>query len=92
MFGDRLHQDEHRHAREMFETRMAALFEELPMLAGFFVEADLGVAELSLFNWPGWNAPSALREDIARFLRDMVEERPEVAELLRGRTFARSLQ
>jgi hypothetical protein len=92
MFRDRLHQDEHHHAREMFETRMAALFEELPMLTGFFVDTELGVTELSIYTWPGWSAASALREDIAHFLLAMVQERPELAELLRGRTFTRSLQ
>lgn len=92
MFRDQLDRAQHQRTKEMFEARIAALFDELPMLTGFFVEADLGVVELSIYTWPGWSASSVLREDIARFLLDMVEERPELTELLRGRTFARSLQ
>jgi hypothetical protein len=92
MLRDRLQQNEHQRAREIFEARMAALFEHIPTLSGFYVEADLSVAELSIHTWPGWSASPELGEDIARFLQDMIDERPDVAELLRGRTFARSLQ
>jgi hypothetical protein len=92
MLRDRLQQNQHQRARQIFNARIAALFEELPMLSGFYVEADLNVSDLSIHTWPGWSATPALREDIARYLQDVVEERPEVAELLRGRTFARSLQ
>jgi hypothetical protein len=92
MLRDRLQQNEHQRAREIFDARMAALFEQIPALSGFHVQADLSVAELSIYAWPGWSASPELREEVARFLQDMADERPGVAELLRGRTFARSLQ
>jgi hypothetical protein len=92
MLRNRLQQNEHQRARELFDARMAALFEQIPTLSGFYVQADLSVTELSIQTWPGWSASPELREDIARFLQDMVDARPDVAELLRGRTFARSLQ
>jgi hypothetical protein len=92
MLRDRLQQNQHQRAREIFAARIAALFEEVPMLSGFYVQADLSVTELTIYTWPGWSASPELREDIARFVRDMVNGRPDVAELLRGRTFARSLQ
>lgn len=92
MFRDQLGRGQHQRTRKIFEARIAKLFDELPMLTGFFVEADLDVVELSVYTWPGWSVSSVLREDIGHFLLNMVEERPEVAELLRGRTFARSIQ
>jgi hypothetical protein len=48
-----LQHNEHRHAREIFDARMAALFEQIPALSGFYVQADLSVAELSVHAWPG---------------------------------------
>jgi hypothetical protein len=92
MLRNRLQQDERKRAKELFEDRMAALFDELPMLSGFHVRSDLSVAELSISTWPGWTPAPALSEDIAHFLREMVDDQPVVAELLRGRTFARTLQ
>jgi hypothetical protein len=92
MLRDRLQQNQDQRVREIFESRIAALFEQIPMLSGFYVEADLSVAELTVNSWPGWSASPELREDIADFVRDMADERPDVAEMLRGRTFARSLQ
>lgn len=92
MLRNRLQQDPQQRSREIFDARMAALFEQVPALSGFYVRADLSVAELAVFAWPGWSAAPELQEDIAHFLQAMVEERPEVAELLREHTFARSLQ
>jgi hypothetical protein len=92
MLPDRLQQDERQRAKELFEGRMAALFDQLPMLSGFHVRNDLSVTELSISTWPGWRPAPALGEDIAHFLQEMVDDQPAVAELLRGRTFARTLQ
>jgi hypothetical protein len=92
MFRDRLQQSQHQRARQIFDERMASLFERLPMLSGFCVESDLSVAEVSICTWPGWSPSAELQEEIGRVLEDLVDERPDVAELLRGRTFARSFQ
>jgi hypothetical protein len=92
MFRNRLQENQPQRARQMFEERMAALFERLPMLAGFCVEGDLSVTEISVDTWPGWSPTEQLHEEIGRILDDLVEERPDTAELLRNRTFARALQ
>lgn len=91
MLRNRLQETQHDGAREMFNARMAELFAEIPMLCGFYVQDDLTVAELWVHTWPGWSPSSDLQEDIGHFLEAMVEARPEVAELLRGHTFARWL-
>jgi len=86
--------------------RMDALFGRCPMLTGFSVqeEAVLGkdrnaesvecglcIADLAVQCWPGLGATHALYEEIGEMLLDLLNERPETYELLRGRTFARSL-
>ena len=91
MFRNRLQENQHQRAQQIFEERMAALFQRLPMLAGFCVEGDLSVTEISVDTWPGWSPSEQLHEEIGRILDDLVDERPDTAELLRGRTFARAL-
>lgn len=78
--------------RQIFDERMATLFERLPMLSGFWVHEDLSTTEVSLDTWPGWDPSAEVAEEIGRELEDLLDERPDAAELLRGRTFARSLQ
>lgn len=92
MIRNRLQENEQQRGQQIFEERMAALFQRLPMLAGFFVEGDLSVTEISVDTWPGWSPSEQLHEEIGRILDDLVDERPDTAELLRGRTFARALQ
>jgi hypothetical protein len=89
---DRLQQAQGQRAREIFDERMASLFDRVPMLSGFCVQSDLSIAEVAVDTWPGWNASAELIEEIGRSLQDLVDERPDVAELLRGCTFARSFQ
>jgi hypothetical protein len=61
------------------------------MLAGFWLRPDLEVDELSVFTWPGCTAGRDLYEEVMRSLVDLAEERPEAAQLMRGRTFARAV-
>jgi len=91
MFRDRLQQEQHQRARQI-EERMATLFQSLPMLSGFSVHSDFDRAEVWLDTWPGWDPSDEVAEEVLRVLQEIVDERPENAELLRGRTFARSLQ
>ena len=75
----------------MIDGRIAALFQQLPMLSGFVVQEDLLIAEVAVHSWPG--TPDAdVYVRIADALSEIVEERREAVELLRGRTFARTLQ
>ena len=92
MIRDRLEHSQGQRARQIFDERMASLFDRLPMLSGFCVQDDLSVAEVAVDTWPGWNASAQLIEEIGRLLQDLVDERPDAVELLRGRTFARSFQ
>ncbi|TAK84769.1 MAG: hypothetical protein EPO20_13065 [Betaproteobacteria bacterium] len=90
MFRDRLQQEQHQRARQI-EERMATLFQRLPMLSGFSVHSEFDRAEVWLDTWPGWDPSDEVAEEVLRVLQEIVAERPENAELLRGRTFARSL-
>jgi hypothetical protein len=92
MIRETLKQDQHQRARQIFDERMARLFERLPMLSGFWVHEDLSAADVWLDTWPGWDPSAQVAEEVSRVLEDLVDERPEAAELLRGRTVARSLQ
>ena len=62
------------------------------MLSGFWVHDDLSTTEVWLDTWPGWDPSAEVAGEIGRELEDLLDERPDAAELLRGRTFARSLQ
>ena len=76
----------------VIEGRIDALFRRIPILCGFALEEDLQPTEVSVHTWPGYGPGEDLYEDILTTLVDLVEERPDAAELLRGRTFARQLQ
>lgn len=91
MVRDRLQQEQHQRARQI-EERMATLFQRLPMLSGFSVHSEFDRAEVWLDTWPGWDPSDEVAEEVLRVLQEIVDEGPENAELLRGRTFARSLQ
>jgi hypothetical protein len=87
-------------------TRMRSIFSRCPDLAGFSLQDQAGVpgtlvlssAQEELFVTElGFSAPVSLGDYeevynlIADAVADMVSERPEAFELLRGRTFARTL-
>lgn len=92
MFRDRLQENHRQRAQQIFGERMATLFDRLPMLSGFCVESDLKIAVLTLNTWPGWDPSVRVAEGVVRVLQDLVDEQPDAAELLRGRTFARCVQ
>jgi hypothetical protein len=76
----------------VIDGRMGALFRRIPILCGFALQDDLVPTEVSIHSWPGYVAGEELYTDIIAALADLIEERPDAAELLRGRTFARQLQ
>ena len=86
----RLSEERRQRAQATVEKHLLALFERMPMLCGFSVRHDLELDEVSVFTWPGYSAGSELYEDLVQALADLAEERPEVVEVLRGRTFARA--
>jgi hypothetical protein len=86
-------------------VRIAALFVKLPMLTGFSVQhsaslsrdrnsaplvGELCIADVSVDAWPGWQAGPAVHDEIAQTLLELLNDRPESYEALRGQTFART--
>jgi hypothetical protein len=55
------------------------------------LEGDLFLADLACYPALDGEQAAALCEEISAELLDLVEDRPEAAELLRGRTFARTV-
>lgn len=77
---------------EAVDERLGELFRRLPLLSGFSLEQDLELKDVTLHTWPGYTpGPELYVEVVMETLADLVEERPDAAELLRGRTFARAL-
>lgn len=67
------------------------IFATYPELWGFSVQdaKDLCLADVETHPWAG--QPERLLGEIAVALLDLIDEQPEAAEQLRGRTFARTL-
>jgi hypothetical protein len=76
----------------VIEGRIGVLFRRIPELCGFSIRQDLQPVEVAVHSWPGYTAGEDLYMEIVSALAGLVEERAEIAELLRGRTFARQLQ
>lgn len=86
-------------------ARVAAIFEEYPMLCGFSVQerstltkeravaplqGELCLADVSVSTWPGMQASLEFYDEIVRTLLELMDEHPEAPGLLAGRTFART--
>ena len=75
------------------ESTLDALFRRCPTLCGFSVR-DVGrlvVTEVSVYPFHDLHAPPELCHEIVAALADLIDESPEVGELLSERTFARVL-
>jgi hypothetical protein len=79
------------HTEAIVARHLHELFRRLPMLSGFWLGPDLELADVSVFDWPGYEPGRPLYEEVMQSLVDLAEERPEAAQLLRGRTFARAV-
>ena len=69
---------------------MSTLFQRYPALCGFSVKDDLCLSNVACHPALAGDEAEILCEEILAALHDLLEERPEAAELLRGRTLARS--
>ena len=49
-------------------------------------------SDVAISAWPGYTADADLYGEIADALAELADESPDALELLRGRTFARTLQ
>ncbi len=76
-------------AQEIHE-RLEELFRRCPQLHGFAVRPDRPLP-WHLACDPGASGADEALGEIAQTLLELIEERPEAAGLLRGRTFARLL-
>jgi hypothetical protein len=66
-----------------------ALFRRHPALCGFAVRDDLSFCNVSCHPALHGVQASELLDEISEALHELLEERPEAAEVLRGRTLAR---
>ena len=88
-------------------ARVAAIFERYPMLCGFSVrerstvgkdsamvqlEGELYLADVSVISLPALRVTQEFCDQIANVLLELMEEEPDVSDLLSGRTFARTVQ
>jgi hypothetical protein len=79
-------------AEALLEARVREVFRLTPFLLGFSVGSDLSIEDLELHTWPGCAPSDELYDAIQDAVREVAEESDEAAALLRGRTFARTLQ
>lgn len=75
------------------DAALGELFSRWPSLQGFSVQLEDGMFLADVTVYPGaWSLPSeALHDDIAVSLLELVDSRPQAAELLHRRTFARAI-
>ena len=77
------------------EQHVQSLFERCPELCGFSVRGEkdeLFVADIGIAPRLSQEQYGEIFQDIAKTLADLIDEQPEASDLLRGRTFARTLQ
>ena len=71
---------------------VGGLFDRWPSLQGFSVRLEGGTFLADVTVYPAASTPSeALIDEIAVALLDLIDSRPQAAELLRQRTFARTI-
>jgi hypothetical protein len=76
------------------EQEVDSLFSRCPELCGFSVRAEndeLFVSDVGISPRLSAQQYGEIFQDIARTLAELLEEEPDAGELLRGRTFARTL-
>jgi hypothetical protein len=66
------------------------LFQRYPTLCGFAVKDDMSFSNVACHPALAGYEADMLCEEISSTLHELMEERPEAAELLRGRTLART--
>ena len=69
---------------------MSTLFHRHPALCGFSVKDDLSFTNVACHPAMAGDEVQTLCEDISAALSELLEEQPEAADVLRGRTLART--
>lgn len=75
---------------EEVQDLMGMLFQRYPALCGFSVKEDLSFSNVSCHPVLAGEQAKELIEEISATLYALAEEQPEAANLLRGRTLART--
>ena len=103
---DRMRHRQRQSAAADLAARVAAIFEQYPMLCGFSVqerstvtkdralvelEGELCLADVSVVTAPAFRVAQEFSNQIAYTLLQLMDEQPDVSDLLCGRTFARTL-
>ena len=81
-------------AGRQVEKHLESLFSRCPDLCGFSVSVDGGdltVSDVGISPRLSAEQYGEIFQDIARTLSELLDEQPEAGEVLRGRTFARTL-
>ena len=77
----------------MIDERVRRAFQRLPNLIAFTLDRELTLADVEVRSWPGhqWGDEvfGAIDDEISALVAELQAE--DVTELLRGRTFARTL-
>ena len=79
---------------DQVEQQLQLLFSRCPELSGFAVRGDaddLFISDVGIAPRLSAEQYGEIYQDIAATLSALLEERPEASDLLRGRTFARTL-
>ena len=79
------------HTEALVARYLRLLFNRLPTLAGFRLRTDLIVADVSFKSSPDCTASRSLYPRVMQSVVELAETHPEALQLMRGRTFARSL-
>ena len=80
--------------QSQLEHQVESLFARCPELCGFSVRSEndeLFVSDVGIVPRLSAQQYGEIFQDIARTLADLLEDEPEAEEMLRGRTFARTL-
>ena len=79
--------------RKSVEARVREVFQRLPVLDSFSLDDELWLCDLEVRSWPGCEWDDVVYGEIGAALSELLAEVQDEGahELLRGRTFARTL-
>lgn len=82
------------HTEAALQKAVGTLFRRYPALHGFAVQKrahKLCLSEIAVHPFHGDDMHALLEGEIAMAIADLIEDRPDAAKLVLGRTFARAL-
>ncbi len=91
IYGEPQDDAQRRHAEAIVSRHVRELFKLLPRLSGFRLGADLTVVDVSVSTSLAVSAPRGLYPVVMQAIVELAECHPEAVQIMRGRTFARTL-